>query len=101
MAAAVLLGVTGGIAAYKAALLARLLVHDGADVQVLMTPSATRFVGPDTFAALTATRCTPTLFERPDTSCTSAWRTRPTWRSSPPPRRTSSRGWRSGSPTTW
>jgi phosphopantothenoylcysteine decarboxylase / phosphopantothenate---cysteine ligase len=49
----VLLGVSGGIAAYKAVLLARLLVTAGAEVQVLMTPTAARFVGPATFAALT------------------------------------------------
>ena len=48
----VLLGVTGGIAAYKAGHLTRLLVVAGAEVQVVMTPAATRFVGPDTFAAL-------------------------------------------------
>jgi phosphopantothenoylcysteine decarboxylase/phosphopantothenate--cysteine ligase len=46
-------GVTGSIAAYKAAELVRRLRDDGADVVVLMTPSATRFVGPLTFAALT------------------------------------------------
>lgn len=49
----VLLGVTGGIAAYKAAYLARLLRERGSEVRVVMTPTATRFVGPDTFAALT------------------------------------------------
>jgi phosphopantothenoylcysteine decarboxylase/phosphopantothenate--cysteine ligase len=49
----VLLGVTGGVAAYKSALLARRLMAAGADVQVVMTESATRFVGRDTFAALT------------------------------------------------
>ena len=49
----VLLGVSGGIAAYKAVLLARLLVTAGAEVQVLMTDAATRFVGPATFAAVT------------------------------------------------
>ena len=48
----VLLGVTGGIAAYKACALTRLLTQAGAAVQVVMTPSATRFVGTDTFAAL-------------------------------------------------
>ncbi len=47
------LGVTGSIAAYKAADLVRRLADEGADVVVLMTPSATRFVGPLTFAALT------------------------------------------------
>jgi phosphopantothenoylcysteine decarboxylase/phosphopantothenate--cysteine ligase len=46
-------GVTGSIAAYKAAELVRRLGDEGADVVVLMTPSATRFVGELTFAALT------------------------------------------------
>ena len=58
----VLLGVSGGIAAYKAVHLARLLVTAGAEVQVLMTPTATRFVGPATFAALTALASTPAAF---------------------------------------
>lgn len=48
----ILLGVTGGIAAYKAAELARLLVKGGARVQVAMSEAATRFVGPLTFQAL-------------------------------------------------
>jgi phosphopantothenoylcysteine decarboxylase / phosphopantothenate---cysteine ligase len=63
----VLLCVTGGIAAYKAALLARLLVQRHADVTVLMTESATRFVGPDTFAALTRNPVHHGVFERPET----------------------------------
>ena len=46
------LGVTGSIAAYKAVELLRLLAAEGADVVVLLSPSATRFVGPLTFAAL-------------------------------------------------
>jgi phosphopantothenoylcysteine decarboxylase/phosphopantothenate--cysteine ligase len=62
----ILLGVTGGIAAYKAALLARLLVGAGAEVQVVMTPAATRFVGPDTFAALTRRPVHSDVFERAD-----------------------------------
>ncbi len=49
----VAVGVTGSIAAYKAADLVRRLRDDGADVVVLMTPSAMRFVGELTFAALT------------------------------------------------
>ena len=49
----VLLGVTGGIAAYKVAELARLLIRNNVDVQVAMTGAATRFVGPATFQALT------------------------------------------------
>lgn len=63
----VLLGVTGGIAAYKSAFLARLLVEAGATVQVVMTPAATRFVGPDTFAALTRNPVQTDVFERTDT----------------------------------
>ena len=47
------LGVSGSIAAYKAAELVRLLRAEGADVVVMLTPSATAFVGPLTFAALT------------------------------------------------
>ena len=46
------LGVTGGIAAYKAAELVRLLIKQGASVQVVMTEAATRFVTPVTFQAL-------------------------------------------------
>jgi phosphopantothenoylcysteine decarboxylase / phosphopantothenate---cysteine ligase len=46
------LGVTGSIAAYKAVELLRLLTAEGADVVVLMSPSATRFVGPISFGAL-------------------------------------------------
>lgn len=48
----VLLGVTGGIAAYKAAHLTRLLVKAGCEVQVVMTPSAHDFVTPLTLATL-------------------------------------------------
>ncbi len=48
-----LLGITGGVAAYKAAALARLLVRAGADVRVAMTEAATRFVTPVTLQALT------------------------------------------------
>lgn len=48
----IVLGVTGGIAAYKAAELLRLLVKQGAEVQVAMTEGATRFVTPTTFQAL-------------------------------------------------
>ena len=48
-----LLGLTGGVAAYKSAELARLLMHDGVDVQAVMTQSACRFVGTATLQALT------------------------------------------------
>ena len=48
-----LLGLTGGVAAYKAAELARLLISDGMDVQAVMTESAHRFIGTATLQALT------------------------------------------------
>ncbi len=48
----ILLGVTGGIAAYKSADLVRRLSESGAEVQVAMTPAATAFVGPLTFQAV-------------------------------------------------
>jgi phosphopantothenoylcysteine decarboxylase / phosphopantothenate---cysteine ligase len=63
----VLLGVTGGIAAYKAAYLVRRLRERGAEVQVVMTPAATRFVGPDTFAALTGREVHSEVFEHAET----------------------------------
>ncbi|MGA8096549.1 MAG: bifunctional phosphopantothenoylcysteine decarboxylase/phosphopantothenate--cysteine ligase CoaBC [Steroidobacteraceae bacterium] len=48
----ILLGVTGGIAVYKAADLVRRLLERGAEAQVVMTPAAREFVGPITFQAL-------------------------------------------------
>ncbi len=61
----VLLGVTGGIAAYKACVLARLLTGAGATVQVVMTRSATRFVSADTFAALSGRPAYAELWDEP------------------------------------
>lgn len=49
----IILGITGGIAAYKAATLARLMVKAGAEVQVVMTPAAKEFITPVTMSALT------------------------------------------------
>lgn len=49
----IVLGITGGIAAYKTASLVRLLVKQGAEVQVVMTPSAKEFITPVTMSALT------------------------------------------------
>lgn len=49
----IVLGVTGGVAAYKAAVLVRELQRAGAQVQVVMTEAGTRFVGTATFQALT------------------------------------------------
>ena len=47
------IGVTGGIAAYKTAMLVSQLVQQGAQVSVVMTQAAEKFIGPATFAALT------------------------------------------------
>jgi phosphopantothenoylcysteine decarboxylase / phosphopantothenate---cysteine ligase len=58
----VLLGVGGGIAAYKAAELARLLMQDGHEIQVIMTAAAEEFVRPLTFAALTGRKVLTDLF---------------------------------------
>jgi phosphopantothenoylcysteine decarboxylase/phosphopantothenate--cysteine ligase len=59
----VILGVTGGIAAYKACELASLLTKQGHDVRVVMTPAAREFVGPLTFAALTGNPVSSELFD--------------------------------------
>lgn len=48
----ILLGVSGSIAAYKTAFLVRLLVREGAEVRVIMTPSATEFITPLTLSTL-------------------------------------------------
>ncbi len=60
----VLLGVTGGIAAYKAAYLASALVKQGAAVEVVMTQNATQFITPLTFEELTGRRCITDTFSR-------------------------------------
>jgi len=49
----IIVGITGGIAAYKTATLVRLLVKAGAEVQVIMTPAAKQFITPVTMSALT------------------------------------------------
>lgn len=48
----IVLGITGGIAAYKSVMLLRLLIKAGAEVQVVMTPNAKEFVTPVTFSSL-------------------------------------------------
>src|SRR5215469_4808353 len=58
----ILLGVGGGIAAYKAAELARLLMQQDHQVQVAMTRAACKFVQPLTFAALTGRKVLTDLF---------------------------------------
>lgn len=60
----VLLGVTGGIAAYKAAELASSLMKQHAQVDVIMTENATKFISPRTFEALTHTKCVTDTFDR-------------------------------------
>ena len=60
----VALGVSGGIAAYKAAELVRVFQERGLDVQVVMTPSACEFVTPLTFAALSGHRVITEMFGR-------------------------------------
>lgn len=60
----VLLGVTGGIAAYKAACLASALVKLHASVEVIMTQHATQFIAPLTFEQLTGNRCMVDTFDR-------------------------------------
>jgi phosphopantothenoylcysteine decarboxylase/phosphopantothenate--cysteine ligase len=62
----IVLGVCGGIAAYKSVTLLRLLVKQGARVRVIMTPSATRFVGPMTFEVLSENPVCLDLFEAKD-----------------------------------
>jgi phosphopantothenoylcysteine decarboxylase / phosphopantothenate---cysteine ligase len=59
----IILGVTGGIAAYKAADLARFLVRDGHEVQAVLTRSAEEFVSAVTFASLTGKKVFSNLFE--------------------------------------
>ena len=58
----VLLAVTGGVAAYKSAYLARRLVDSDAEVKVILTESALEFVGPQTFAAITGSQPVTSLF---------------------------------------
>jgi phosphopantothenoylcysteine decarboxylase/phosphopantothenate--cysteine ligase len=63
----ILLGVCGGIAAYKAAALASRLVQRGAVLDVVMTDGAQRFIAPLTFAALARRPVHTSLWERPET----------------------------------
>jgi phosphopantothenoylcysteine decarboxylase/phosphopantothenate--cysteine ligase len=58
----VLLGITGGIASYKSVMLARLLTHAGAEVDVVMTRGALEFVGAITFEAVTGRRTYSEIF---------------------------------------
>ena len=60
----VLLGVSGGIAAYKMANVASALRKLGADVEVIMTRNATQFITPLTFETLTGHKCMVDTFDR-------------------------------------
>lgn len=60
----IVVGVTGGIAAYKSAMLVSRLVKMEADVQVIMTKNAGEFIAPLTFEALTNQRCLTDTFDR-------------------------------------
>lgn len=64
----IVLGVTGSIAAYKAAFLVRLLIKKGAEVQVVMTPSAKEFITPLTLSTLTRKPVVSEFFDRRDGS---------------------------------
>lgn len=59
----IILGVTGSIAAYKSALLVRELIKQGAAVQVVMTPSATKFITPTTMESLSRHHVVVEMFE--------------------------------------
>ncbi len=60
----IVLGVTGGIAAYKMPNLARMLIKAGATVQVIMTKNAQNFITPFTFETLTKNKCLVDTFDR-------------------------------------
>lgn len=64
----IILGVTGSIAAYKAAYLTRALIREGAEVQVVMTPAAKEFITPLTLATLSRNPVVSEFFSRRDGS---------------------------------
>lgn len=62
----IVLGITGSIAAYKAAVLARLLIKEGAEVQVVITPAGKEFITPLTLSTLTKHPVVSEFFSRRD-----------------------------------
>lgn len=74
----IVLGVTGGIAAYKAAFLLRAYQKAGAEVRVTMTPDATRFVGVETFASLSKHEVAVEVFADSQ-SATESWTQHISW----------------------
>ena len=74
----ILLGITGSIAAYKAAVLCRLLKTAGADVRVVMTPLAKQFITPLTMATLSKNPILVEFFDPENGTPTSRWANGPT-----------------------
>lgn len=74
----IMLGVTGGIAAYKAAFLLREFQKAGAEVRVTMTPEATRFVGVETFSSLSKHEVAVDVFPE-DQAATDSWTKHISW----------------------
>jgi phosphopantothenoylcysteine decarboxylase / phosphopantothenate---cysteine ligase len=64
----ILLAVTGGVAAYKSAYLARRLIEAGAELEVILSRSASEFIGAQTFAAITGKQPGESMFGQPDVS---------------------------------
>ena len=64
----IVLGITGSIAAYKAAVLIRLLIKKGAEVQVVITPAGKEFITPITLSALTSKPVISEFFAQRDGS---------------------------------
>lgn len=97
----ILLGITGGIAAYKSCNIVRLLQKRGARVKVVMSEHATEFVGPLTFRALTNEPVAVGLFDDPsDPIHHISLAQEPTWWSWRPRRPISSPRWPPASPMT-
>ncbi len=74
----IILGVTGGIAAYKAAFLLRAFQKAGAEVRVTMTPDATRFIGVETFSSLSKHEVAVEVFPE-NQSTTDLWTKHISW----------------------
>ena len=64
----IILGISGGIAAYKTASLVRLFIKAGAEVQVIMTPASLDFVTPLTLATLSKRPVYSTIYNQPDSA---------------------------------
>ena len=64
----IVLGITGSIAAYKAGLLIRMLIKEGAEVQVVITPAGKEFITPITLSALTHKPVVSEFFSQRDGS---------------------------------